>query len=146
MTDPDLKIAGFELEVQGRQNPDAADYWDGNWLLVTARCQGTGGQAEVSGALLLTADIERFRDECDSMRRGTAERAALNSVEPKLDLKLAPTERAGEMEVAVRLKPGEGSREQHRFEYRIERNFLTEIIRECSLILERYPVRGIPAH
>jgi len=35
---PDLKLEGLQIWIHGRQFPDAADYWDGNWLRVTAHC------------------------------------------------------------------------------------------------------------
>ena len=33
--EPDIKLAGLQIWVHGRQFPDSDDYWDGNWLYVT---------------------------------------------------------------------------------------------------------------
>src|SRR5256885_6731459 len=33
---PDIKLGGLQVWVHGRQFPDAIDYWDGNWLRITA--------------------------------------------------------------------------------------------------------------
>ena len=38
----DLKLEGLQIWVHGRQFPDLHDYWDGNWLRVTAHCGGSG--------------------------------------------------------------------------------------------------------
>ncbi|MFC4159857.1 hypothetical protein [Chitinimonas lacunae] len=36
--EPDLLIAGLRVWIHGSQFPNAVDYWDGNWLRVTAYC------------------------------------------------------------------------------------------------------------
>jgi hypothetical protein len=35
---PNLELEGLQIWVHGRQFPDSNDYWDGNWLRVTAHC------------------------------------------------------------------------------------------------------------
>lgn len=39
--EPSLSIAGFQLWVHGRQFPEATDFYDGNWLRVTAHCKAS---------------------------------------------------------------------------------------------------------
>jgi hypothetical protein len=34
--DPSLDLFGLKLWIHGRQFPNANDFWDGNWLRVTA--------------------------------------------------------------------------------------------------------------
>ena len=50
--DPDIKIAALKIWVHGRQFEDAQDYWDGNWLRVTAHCGADGGSALAHGSIL----------------------------------------------------------------------------------------------
>ena len=39
---PDLKLAGLQLWVHGREFPESEDADDGNWLRVTAHCGASG--------------------------------------------------------------------------------------------------------
>jgi hypothetical protein len=34
--EPDIKISGLEIWIHGNQFPDENDYWDGNWMDITA--------------------------------------------------------------------------------------------------------------
>ena len=58
---PSLKLGTFVLWVHGRQYPDSEDAWDGNWLNVTAHCGASGSRVVVSGAVLDTASLARWR-------------------------------------------------------------------------------------
>ena len=46
---PDLRVAGFQLWVHGREFPDAQDEWDGNWLRLTAHCGEAAGASGRAG-------------------------------------------------------------------------------------------------
>jgi hypothetical protein len=48
---PDLKLEGLQIWVHGRQFPDLHDYWDGNWLRVTAHCGGSGASVFTTGSI-----------------------------------------------------------------------------------------------
>jgi hypothetical protein len=56
--EPALKVAGFQLWIHGRQFPDSTDYYDGNWLRVTAHCGSSGASVWVQGAMLMVTDIQ----------------------------------------------------------------------------------------
>ena len=60
---PALNIVGFQLWVHGRQFPNAQDYWDGNWLNVTAHCGANGASVWASGAIVMVADLARWATE-----------------------------------------------------------------------------------
>ena len=51
-----LKVAGLELWVHDRRSPKAQDYWEGNWLVVTARCAATGANVWSTGPMLRVPD------------------------------------------------------------------------------------------
>lgn len=42
---PDLTISGLKVWVHGREYENSDDYWDGNWLRVTANCAEKGAFA-----------------------------------------------------------------------------------------------------
>ena len=73
---PDLVVAGLQLWVHGRQFADADDYYDGNWLRVTAHCGASGASIWVQGAILMATDVAGFGDQCAAMLRGDSESAA----------------------------------------------------------------------
>ena len=39
---PDIKLAGLQIWIHSRQFPDTDDFWDGNWLNITAHCGADG--------------------------------------------------------------------------------------------------------
>lgn len=41
---PDIKLNGLQIWIHGRQYPNEEDYWDGNWLNVTAHCGSQGAE------------------------------------------------------------------------------------------------------
>jgi hypothetical protein len=56
---PALKVVGFQIWIHGRQFPDSQDYWDANWLNVTAHCGANGASVWVSGAIVMVSDLAR---------------------------------------------------------------------------------------
>src|SRR3989449_9362683 len=64
---PQLKVAGLELWVHDRRSPQAQDYWEGNWLVVTARCAATGANVWTTGPMLrVRSEERRVGKECRS--------------------------------------------------------------------------------
>jgi hypothetical protein len=49
---PDIKLDGLQMWIHGRQFPNEEDYWDGNWLNVTAHCGSQGADVWTSGPIL----------------------------------------------------------------------------------------------
>ncbi|WP_194847702.1 hypothetical protein [Candidatus Neptunochlamydia vexilliferae] len=48
---PDLSIGGFELWVHGCEFPKSDDYWDGNWIVVTACCTTPFAIVQTEGSI-----------------------------------------------------------------------------------------------
>ena len=69
---PDLKVAGFQIWVHGRQFPDSTDYDDANWLRITAHAGAAGASVWVSGAILMITDLIQFGHEVDGLGKGDA--------------------------------------------------------------------------
>ena len=87
-TEPDLRFCGFSLWVHRRQFPNASDYWDGNWLVVSAKMEASGAYVECAGPMLMTADVERFRDGLAAMVSTLTGEAVLNGLEPSINVSL----------------------------------------------------------
>jgi hypothetical protein len=77
-----FELAGFSLEVLGRQFPDAQDYWDGNWLEVKCTCAAPGSFVEAEGPFVHLSEIERL----ETLLSGTERERKMNLIEPDLAL------------------------------------------------------------
>ncbi len=131
-----LHVAGFRLWVHGRQFPEAQDYWDANWLNVSACCEAPGAIAWAAGPILMTVDLERWRSECERMEG----EATLRSYEPNLRVHVRPVDRLGHLSMRVEITP-DHLEQQHAFEFGIDQTFLPGIVLQCGAILEEFPVR-----
>jgi hypothetical protein len=139
--DPDLKVAGFQLWVHGRQFPEAEDYDDGNWLRVTAHCAALGASVWAQGAILMITDIAGFGDRCTALLSGDTTSAALDPLEPELKLSLHAVDRLGHVRAQVEITP-DHLLQAHRFQFEVDQSYLPGIIRQCSKIVQEYPIRG----
>lgn len=141
---PALEVDGFQLWVHGYQFPEAADYWDGNWLRITAHCGGSGASVWVSGALLMNVDLIRWADQCEALHAGRVERAELAPLEPDLKVMIRPVDTLGHFSMKVEITP-EHMTQRHSFDIHIDQTFLPDISRSCRAIIRAYPVRGSSA-
>lgn len=140
--DPDLTVAGFQLWVHGRQFPEAEDYYDGNWLRVTAHCGASGASVWAQGAIVMVTDIYGFGDGCAAMHRGEMKAAALAPFEPELKVSLEVSDSVGHIRAQVEITP-DHLLQSHRFEFEVDQSYLPGIIRQCSEIVQEYPIRGL---
>jgi hypothetical protein len=140
---PALKIAGFQLWILGREFPDADDYYDGNWLRVTAHCGGQGAAVWTRGPLLMASDIEGFGVACEKLLSGENDDAVLNPLEPEFEVSLARSDSLGHFLSVISITPDHMTQE-HRFEFEIDQTFVSEIITQCQNIVTTYPIRGVP--
>ena len=138
---PDLKVAGFQLWVHGREFPEADDYNDGNWLRVTAHCGASGASIWVQGSILMVTDVAAFGDQCGAMLRGNSDSAALDPLEPELKVSLRVADRLGHLRARVEITPDHLA-QSHALEFDLDQSYLPEIIRQCGAIVQEYSVRG----
>ena len=138
---PQLKIAGLELWVHDRRSPKAQDYWEGNWLVVTARCAATGANVWTTGPMLRVPDLVRWADALDRLyaRSGPEGVATLTSDEPNLTAVIRSTDR-GQLQLVVDITPDPLTQE-HRVRFAVERSALPDLVRQCRAIVKAYPVR-----
>ena len=139
--EPDLKVAGFQLWVHGRQYPEANDYYDGNWLQVTAHCGASGASVWAHGAILMVTDIAGFGTGCAAMLDGQRRSADLAPFEPELKVSLEASDRVGHIRAQVEITP-DHLLQAHRFEFEIDQSYLPGIIKQCSDIVQEYQIRG----
>jgi hypothetical protein len=139
--EPSLQVAGFRLWIHGRQFPESDDFWDGNWLRVTAHCDAPSSSVWTEGAILMATDLERFGQQCRKLVNGEVPAACLDPLEPELSLSVTATDRAGHLTACVEITP-DHLRQRHRVEFEMDQTYLPQIIGQCERIVNEYPIRG----
>ncbi|HZN99871.1 MAG TPA: hypothetical protein VFB93_01615 [Burkholderiales bacterium] len=140
---PDIKLAGFELWVHGRQFPNAQDYWDANWLNVTAHCCAERASVWTSGSILHLGELTQLLSGMKQLYETLKGEAELPCIEPELYLKLVASG-LGQIEFEVNITPNNMIQE-HRFKFGIDQSYLPEAIAGCEKVLAAYPVKNAAA-
>jgi hypothetical protein len=140
---PDLQLAGFQLWVHGRECPGSDEYWDANWLRVTAHCGGTGASVWVTGPVLTTWELADWIASVEQLYRSLSGRARLQCMEPNLALCLEPEGRAGQLGLTVNITPDQVWQD-HRFQFGLDQSYLPALLAAGRNLMRRYPVRGNP--
>ncbi|MFN3436686.1 MAG: hypothetical protein ACK41V_03260 [Acidovorax sp.] len=138
--DADLTICGLRLWVHGRQFPAATDYWDGNWLRVTAYCIYPHSAVRIQNDSCVRLDeLAGFLSGCERMYSTLSGKAGLNCMEPYLAAELSALTN-GHIGVSLSVTPDHCS-ETHEYKDEMDQSYLPEIINSCRAILEKFPVR-----
>lgn len=138
---PALKVAGLEIWIHGRQFPDAEDYWDGNWLHVTAHCEAPGASIVAQGSFLMVSDIASFGRECEAMHGEGAKTAELKPLEEQLSVSLQVSDGLGHISVVVEITPDYYT-QTHKFKFELDQSYLPIFMSQCAAIVRDYPIRG----
>jgi hypothetical protein len=137
--EPDLTIAGLRLWVHGRQFPQSSDYWDGNWLRVTAYSVYPDSQVRAHGPIVHLSEIVVLLRECKRLYQSLEGTAGLRCIEPNLRVELV-AENRGRIKMALSITPDQMT-ESHSFTDDLDQTYLPPIIAACQTILEKFPVR-----
>jgi hypothetical protein len=140
--EPDFQLAGLRIWIRGRQFPASDDYWDGNWLTVTAHCGARGASVWASGPIIHLSEIAVFLQGAEAMHTSLEGEAVLSCMEPELSVTLN-AEGLGRMTMVVNITPDHVS-QAHRFTFAIDQSFLPQVLRSCRTILQQYPITGQP--
>lgn len=140
--EPDLMIAGLKIWVHDRQFPELMDYWDGNWLFVTAQCIAEGARIIVAGPILHLSEILHLLDGCEAMKETLQGTASLACMEPNLRVQLE-AKAHGHITITVDITPDHLS-QWHKFEFQADQTYLQTIISGCKRLLKECPIRGEP--
>jgi hypothetical protein len=139
---PDIKLDGLQIWIHGRQFPNEEDYWDENWLNVTAHCGSNGADVWTSGSILHVPDIVRWLAALEEMNQSLSGEANLVGLEPELCVELNMKE-LGQISMRVEITPDHMTQE-HNFQFEIDQSYLAGLIESCHEVLAKYPVRGKP--
>ena len=143
LEDFDFILGPLKLKIDGYHFPDTTDYWDANWLLVTAEIDSPGqAWVRATGPLIMTAELGRFRDETKRMYEKLDGQAELKTLEPELKITLS-YKNSGAIIAEIELTPDHMTQD-HRFIVGLDQSYLPQIISQIASILERFPVRYQP--
>ena len=137
---PDIKIAGLSIWVHQRQFPDAEDYWDGNWVVVTVCCKANYAEVWTTGPIIHLPEVEKFMRKSQQLYDSLSGEAEIDCMEPELNVMLK-MHRSGQLRMRVELTPNH-MKQGHWFEFDIDQSYLPGLIRDCRAVLETYPVKN----
>jgi hypothetical protein len=137
--EPSLVLGELKLWVHGRQFPNADDYWDGNWLSVTAHYHRHQSSVVADGPFLHLGELWGLYQGCLRMHASLKGEAALECIEPNLSLKLTagPT---GRIQVETTITPDQ-STESHSYINEIDLSYLPAINAALASIFNEYPIK-----
>lgn len=137
--DPDIKLAGLSIWVHQRQFPNSTDYWDGNWLVVTASCEASGAIVWTKGPIIHLPEIERLMTSAQQMHASLSGTAELGCIEPELDFRLNMTGQ-GRIEMEVNIT-SDHLVQEHCFRFELDQSYLPKLVNDCAKVLAKYPVK-----
>jgi hypothetical protein len=138
-----ISIAGFHLWVHNRQFPEATDYWDSNWVNITAHCRAKGAEVWVEGPIIHLSELDRWIEVCQEMHQRLAGEANLDCMEPELSVRLR-MDNHGHIAMRVAITPDHLAQE-HIFHFAIDQSYLPGLIGAGREILRNFPLREAKA-
>jgi hypothetical protein len=136
----DLELGGLKIWVHGRQFPESSDYWDGNWLRITAFCRYPGAWVSTEGTIIHLGEVAGFLDGLLRLHKTLEGTACLDCIEPELKVQLQGDGK-GHVDLTIHITPDQLV-QRHRFTDTIDQTFLPGIVASCQSILSKYPIRG----
>ena len=137
---PSIKIAGLQIWIHGRQYAESEDYWDGNWLRITAHCGAAGAEVWVSGAILHLSEIESWLQGLEKMNTNLSGGAALDCMEPELKIEMQ-IESLGHILMKVEITP-DNIKQFHSFEFETDQSYLPILIKNLKEVLGKHTIKG----
>ena len=139
---PAIAVGGLQIWVHGRQFPESEDYWDGNWLRVTANCGAAGADVWVSGAIIHLSELAEWLSGSERLQKELTGSARLNCMEPELHVDME-MKSAGQLLVTVNITP-DNLTQRHEFKFDLDQSYLPNLISGCHQVLNNYPIMGTP--
>jgi len=139
---PDVTIGPLQIWVHGREFEHEHDYWDGNWLRVTAHCATAESKATVQGPIIHLTELSAFTKQLKELDSSEREQAQLLCIEPNLKVTLIKkADTLGHIDLKIQMT-ADNLTEEHRFHVHIDSSYLPSMIEGCNAILKKFPIRG----
>ena len=139
-----ISIGSLKIWISGRQFPEHQDYWDGNWLNVTALCEGNGSRVKVSGAIIHLGELKKWKEDLEEFQRKLVGSVELPTIEPTLCVKItARKSGTGHLDCEIDIT-GDHMSERHYFLFDIDQSYLPGLLTQLAVVLREHPIRGKP--
>jgi len=139
--DPTLEVGRLKVWVHGRQFPQSEDYWDGNWLSVTAYYHRSESSVVAGGPIVHLGELWGLYQGILRMHEASAGEANLECLEPNLTVRLEAGSR-GQLKVETSITPNHLS-ETHKYEDELDLSYLPAIISSFRALFSAYPVKEL---
>ena len=136
---PDIKISGLEIWVHRRQFPDCNDYWDGNWINITAKCEAKNSCVWVSGSIIHLPELKNLLETTEKLYQTLKGKAELSCMEPELSMRI-DANNLGRMEMTVNITP-DHLMQSHEYIFEIDQSYLPTLISECKKVLQLFEIK-----
>jgi hypothetical protein len=140
--EPDIKLAGLSIWVDGYQFPDSTEYWDANWIVVRVRAEGQRAVVQLCDPCIHLPELAAWLQACTCMDAGESDEAVLPTMEPYLQVTIDRTGDFGGLVANVKVTPDNIS-QFHEFRYPIDPSYIRLLMDSLHRVLARYPVRGL---
>ncbi len=140
--EPNIRFGELQVWIHGRQFPESDDYWDGNWLRVTAHCGAQGADVWTVGPIIHLGDLVRWLRALEELNRTLTGRADLINLEPELSVKIS-VDVIGQLLIEIEITP-DHMNQKHWFRSEVDQTYLPPLIASCQRILKDFPVRAKP--
>ena len=138
----EISLGPLKIWVLGRQFPDHQDFWDGNWLNVTAKCVGVGSRVEVSGAFIHLTELKKWMEDLRGFYSKLEGSVELPVMEPTLTVKITTRKSmTGRLKCEIGIT-GEYIAERHNYLLEIDQSYLPGLISQLATVLRVYPIKG----
>ncbi|GIV08492.1 MAG: hypothetical protein KatS3mg019_0583 [Fimbriimonadales bacterium] len=139
---PDLTIGELRLWVHRREFPNSTDYYDINWLVISACCEVNGASVWLTNdPAVMTEELQCWLHELERLIEGKRSCAVLDTMEPYLYIAVCQNRSYDAWDVEVSLTSNI-SNQEHWFRFRVPVEALSKAIQQLRHILERYPIVG----
>jgi hypothetical protein len=134
-----LQLAGFEMQVLGREFPELHDYWDGNWLLVKLEYKDKNSMVRAKGPIVHLSELVQLEKSLNSICEGFSKSEKIEITEPELRIAFR-VESAGHVQFELELTP-DNAQQGHWYFIEVDLGYLSETLSQCRAILKEYPIR-----
>jgi hypothetical protein len=139
--EPSIALGPLKIWVTERPFPNSGDYWESNWLDVTARCEGVGSRVEVAGRFLHLGEVRRWKNDLVAFQDRLSGRVDLATMEPTLKVAVeAKNSKTGHLDCTVAIT-GDHLSEEHRFSFGIDQSYLPGLLAQLGAVLREYPIQ-----
>jgi hypothetical protein len=130
------------VSVSRRENPEATDYWDGNWLIAAVTVTA-GGFRGCFDAQLRSDEFVRFRDQLRPLYEKLVGRAVFDPTEPWLRIEIEGDGK-GHFHATCRATDQVGLGNTLSFTVDFDQTELPEILNGLEAVCSAFPVFGAP--